>query len=145
MGNYVNCFLQYTPLLTVKQHQIFWELAKQLHKTYRYKLQKTLKSFWDTSGCTESILQSDSEAISSLHGGLLLEGLDLLRFRRFVDWLVPHRLTHRLCLSHTWVIFILPLQRSLHFLTNFCPRFLSNYYNMLYYHRCFLNFNTLLD
>lgn len=101
MGNYVNCFLQYTPLLTVKQHQIFWELAKQLHKKYRYKLQKTLKSFRDTSGCTESILQSDSEAISSLHGGLPLEGLDLLRFRRFVDWLVPHRLTHRLCLSHT--------------------------------------------
>lgn len=46
-------------------------------------IQETLKTFYDISASTESILQSGSEVISSLYGGVPYEGLDILRLRKF--------------------------------------------------------------
>lgn len=46
-------------------------------------IQETLNTFRDISASTESILQSGSEVISSLYGGVPCEGLDILRLRKF--------------------------------------------------------------
>lgn len=57
--------------------------AAALKKRSTIYIQETLNTFCDIYASTERILQSGSEVISSLYGGVPHEGLDILRLRKF--------------------------------------------------------------
>lgn len=63
----------------------FWNWQSSCTKKIKSTnyIQETLNTFCDISASTESILQSRSEVISALNGGVPYEGLDILRLRKF--------------------------------------------------------------